>query len=693
MILLNMELENFRQFIGRQEIAFAVAETKNVTVLHGFNGSGKTALLNAFRWCLYGQCSPDFERPDILENEAAYSKLSMGESMTVRVMIKFEDYNENGEKVKYKATRDMIIQKSDSGTREVKQQPLLTLFYIDPSGDAQPAKEPVQYTIDSIMPPELSPFFFFNGERIEELASPESGKNIDTAVRRVLDIYPIERAVDHLDGKISKTFRDRLVEFGSQDIVEAEKDRETISIEIAKSKEEQKGEFEAKNALEKENDMIDRKLLLIPEVKGLQEQRSELESSIKSLSDSIRMLRTDIYQKISRDAYTLIGRSVFSTASNILEDVRDKGGIPGPIRRQFVNDLLAAKQCICERDLKDNTPSRKAVEAWLAKTKHEDIEDIANTISAGITSLNMRAKNLQSDIQVKFKDYAGQIHERSQKNGRLNEISDKIEKQQSSEDPVALEGQRRKNKTKLDDIKFRIKAIDQKIQGLEVKLSEANKKITECKLADSKAIIAQKRLNATINVVKALKSIHKLRMKEIQKDLSLKLNEVWSEIAMKNYAASINEEFQLQMTKEIGGETEPVTGASSGERQILSLAFIAALNDKARSTLLSRSTLFRGALYPLVIDSAFGALEIDYRRDVTRWITKLAPQLIIMVSESQWRGEVETEMESLVGKQYILKYETPKKFNKDIILNKSSYPYVVQSDDLFERAQIIEVKR
>lgn len=66
MILTKLQLENFRQFFGTQSLEFASKPDRNVTLIHGFNGAGKTALLNAFIWCLYGKTTPDFEDSELL---------------------------------------------------------------------------------------------------------------------------------------------------------------------------------------------------------------------------------------------------------------------------------------------------------------------------------------------------------------------------------------------------------------------------------------------------------------------------------------------------------------------------------------------------------------------------------------------------------------------------------------------------
>ena len=54
MILRKLEVTNFRQIYGTNEISFAPPGDSNVTVILGTNGGGKTTLLNAFVWCLYG---------------------------------------------------------------------------------------------------------------------------------------------------------------------------------------------------------------------------------------------------------------------------------------------------------------------------------------------------------------------------------------------------------------------------------------------------------------------------------------------------------------------------------------------------------------------------------------------------------------------------------------------------------------
>ena len=56
-----------------------------------------------------------------------------------------------------------------------------------------------------------------------------------------------------------------------------------------------------------------------------------------------------------------------------------------------------------------------------------------------------------------------------------------------------------------------------------------------------------------------------------------------------------------------------------------------------------RSSMFMGPdsnVFPLVMDSPFGALDSTHRRQVARSIPILANQLVVLVSKTLWRDEV-----------------------------------------------------
>ena len=49
----SIEITNFRQYEGTQEVNLKFDKTKNVSIIIGNNGAGKSNFLNAITWCLF----------------------------------------------------------------------------------------------------------------------------------------------------------------------------------------------------------------------------------------------------------------------------------------------------------------------------------------------------------------------------------------------------------------------------------------------------------------------------------------------------------------------------------------------------------------------------------------------------------------------------------------------------------------
>lgn len=99
--------------------------------------------------------------------------------------------------------------------------------------------------------------------------------------------------------------------------------------------------------------------------------------------------------------------------------------------------------------------------------------------------------------------------------------------------------------------------------------------------------------------------------------------------------------------------------------------------------------------FPIVMDSPFGTLDEMYRRQIAKTIPNLANQLVVLVTKTQWRGEVAQEMANYIGREYILTYNSPKLDCEEdsIQINSDRYSLVRQSPNEFEYTEIIEVQR
>ena len=91
MKLISLRANNFRQFKGpTPEVSFGAPGDRPITMFFGTNGFGKTALLNAFTWTLYGKTSRGFLLADQVVNKAALREARPGDKVDAWVEIKFD---------------------------------------------------------------------------------------------------------------------------------------------------------------------------------------------------------------------------------------------------------------------------------------------------------------------------------------------------------------------------------------------------------------------------------------------------------------------------------------------------------------------------------------------------------------------------------------------------------------------------
>jgi len=678
MIFKELTLQDFRQFAGRKTISFATDPRINVTVIHGFNGSGKTTLLNAFTWLLYGECSPDFEDTERLETEATFSQLAPGARMTTAVRAVFEDRGR-----KYTCERSIQVEKGEDGVRRVVDPGSVTLSFIDETGEIRETNNP-QVVLERMLPIRLYPFFFFNGERIERLARADAYESIGDGVKTLLDLEIFDRAIAHLDGEPTRRLQQIVAKHSGEEGAAVQREYEQLCAERDKVAEEATTEERNLNALQAEFDAIDAKLATMPELAKLQAQRKAAEDRERAIMEGLKDRKSELARTFSRSGYLLLVPDVIRSAKGMLEAAREKGEIPGPIKRQFVKDLLENKLCICGRSLNPGSDEYTKVDAWQCRTASDALEGITTTTKAELTAYEKRAEDCSVELDRLQSKRTELFAELRQVHELLDELSVKIGNRAEGEDPDKLERRRRQIILDMDSAKLKIHDARRQIEELEEKISQKKRELRSFERADEEGQLAQRRLDAVGNVLEALKNVRKLRYEELHGDLARQLDEVWSGISIKDYRSRLDDSFRLSLMKDIGGEEETVRGASTGEKQVLSLAFVGALGAKARQTAersRSATSLFHGGLYPLVIDSAFGSLEVEYRRYVAKWIRTLSSQIILMVSETQWRREVEEELLPFIGKEFILKCETRKNRSRSISLRATEYPYVEQSAD------------
>ena len=195
MLLKSIKLKDFRLFKGEQPpIVFSTDLDKNVTVIMGENGSGKTTLAQAFTWCLYGET--DFEDKVMLCRVTAQS-MAPGSEEVVRVELELVHNN-----IDYTVIREQYYSKDKDGNFKRPSNTIQKIAFKNKDGQRKFVENlETDMRMKEILPKELSKYFFFDGERIDNMSKEiRKGKSNEfaQAVRGLLGLSAFIAALDHL---------------------------------------------------------------------------------------------------------------------------------------------------------------------------------------------------------------------------------------------------------------------------------------------------------------------------------------------------------------------------------------------------------------------------------------------------------------------------------------------------------------
>ncbi|MTJ17596.1 MULTISPECIES: AAA family ATPase [unclassified Dolichospermum] len=688
MKLTSIKLCNFRSFYGKTpEITLAGGDVRNTTMIYGSNGAGKTSILNAFTWVLYEKFSAAFASTEQLVNKRAISESQPSQPVECWVEVGWEH-----EGNRYRATRGCRVYKNESDVIEAGK----TQLKIQVAGDDGKWYFPLQQAeeiITQILPASLHQYFFFDGERIEEIVRSDNKAEISEAIRTFLGVEVIELSIKHLkDAK--KSLETELKHIGDAETKQLLNQQEKQELEIDninKRQTEINQELECQQTFKKE---VSNKLRELSAVKELQERKQSLESQKDSLREELKKTRENLKKVISARGYTVLLSETTAKFREIFTDLKQKGELTAGISREFVNDLLNSGRCICGADLREGTHTHFHVKNLMRKSGSSTVEETAIRMSAQVDEIDKQAVAFWEEAdreQVRIQQLRENLN---QVELELATIQEQLRKD-PNEEISSLQKRLDEIEAKIDDLNREQGANQQEVSHLKTAIDALIKQISKQKQNEEKQSLAQRRINATQDAIDRLSEVKNRQENQFRLQLEQRVQEIFSDISFTPYVPKISEKYELSLVENTTGFEAPVA-ASTGENQILSLSFIASIIDKVRDWSEKRKMMMvpDSSTFPIVMDSPFGSLDANSRRHIARTIPKLANQLVVLVTKTQWRVEVEEEIADKIGKEYVLVYYSSKpNCEQDFIeLGRERYALVRQSLNGFEYTEIVEVE-
>lgn len=263
MLIESITLNNYRLYEGENVIQFHFDEAKNVHLICGENGFGKTTLLHSLLWCLFGRFVGDVPvsgqetnssyaamQKEILNQNAA-KRFEEKTTPEIVALIKKNGYTNDYEEIKKDSVYSVAICFAEVGIPSIPCQKIV----VARSYDSLLQKEDVEILIDGVkneLTDEIGPevfindfilnrdiakLFFFDSEEIVSLADTGTiaeRRKLSKAYEEVLGIRKYEELRSNLEG-LRLRYRKKSKDIGLKDELEKlEAEREGVSNELTK---------------------------------------------------------------------------------------------------------------------------------------------------------------------------------------------------------------------------------------------------------------------------------------------------------------------------------------------------------------------------------------------------------------------------------------------------------------------------
>ena len=213
----NITLKNYRTFYGEKEpVELSVNPKSPVTVFHGISGRGKTTLLNAIHWCIYGEEKKNLKQKKSISEGLVHNyvidTLEEGkeENMFVRVIME----NENGE-IQYEIEREIIVKKIGNTKEEDYNETLhakvpksiiatseVRFAFRDPDTDELNRKSTeanAEERLESIFPEILSSYILFDAELLKAFEAQNEDVLIQDGIETITGLPIVNSAIKNLE--------------------------------------------------------------------------------------------------------------------------------------------------------------------------------------------------------------------------------------------------------------------------------------------------------------------------------------------------------------------------------------------------------------------------------------------------------------------------------------------------------------
>ncbi|AIZ56885.1 chromosome partition protein Smc [Candidatus Methanoplasma termitum] len=640
MKLLDITIENFKQFGGTTVIPISTDPKKNFTMIQGANGAGKSNLMSAILWCMYGDKVINVSTGIL--NDHAEKTLSEGETIVVRVTTKW------GEKEAECSIERKCEYVKENG-KVFRNGPTAGIVNeIDGQKGWRKVPTPEWYIEKHLIPEELVGFFFFDGEKMDEYFMDTS--KVKTNVEKIAQIDVLNSAIQTIKATVN-TFWKEYKGFSSPEEGVLQEQDEKISEDMLNFQKERDELVDRNKKIASRLEEI-REVLLNKSpamINKLEQDRRRLEDERIGIARQIQNVGTTKKELISSSLPVVFAVHALSYSKDLIEGETEKGVLPPNIKNTFLEELLENGVCICGRSIEEGSEHRVAIETLLNKVFPDDTVRDAVDGKYVIEDL-LKRTNFTAEYSNLLKKERQLVSDLSKRNTDIDAISHTLQKS-DVEEVRTLDAERQKLESERDKNNIRIGTVGNKYASLHRDKEQLKAVIAK----SSKNSVEQKKAHAVWEYAKTIETYMNEVKKSIVDDVRKRLenetrsyffNMIWKKEAFSSVdIEDLGAQYKISLKNEYGKES--LGRISAGERQVLALAFTAALYHVS------------GYDVPVIIDTPLGRISDVPSENIAQSLPHYLEdtQVVMLVTDKEYSPAVRKKLLPHIGKEYLIRYD------------------------------------
>lgn len=638
----SISLTDFGPFKNEQSIQFP--SDTGVSIVYGENMRGKTTLLNAIRYALFGKVITRGATQVALHQIGNWETAKEKGRYGFKVVLEFEH-----EGARYELTREHRPRVGVT-TPETDLDYQQDCFLRKNGAVLGPDERDSELL--RIMPETVSRFFLFDGELLqqyEELLRNESdmGRNIKEAIERILGVPVLTNGRSDLN-ELSKDAQRR-------EAKAAQKNQKTQSLGN-----QHEALLKQRDGLQEETDRLRKDLETLKVSKASQEDLLRSTEKTKALLDERTRVQdeitsADVHLKEKEDRRKellgvawkgLLSGRIRSTSDRLERELKNsreeyqRALVSADMAERFVSALEDGHCSTCGQGLSESAKDRltKLVADSLPNEERARTEATIQQLESRIAALKQSEASSNADVLHEVQDAIDKLKiDRATAEDRLTDIRE----QTKNLDEAEMRRLYSENERTISEIGILLVGIRKQEDALKAVTENIGKVEAEmAKFADTdlETERSRKELCESLRALfaEAVDSYRERLRGRVEIDATALFLKLTSEPEYK--ALRINESYGLTIVHQ-DGSAIPVR--SAGAEHIVALSLMGALQ---------RNAPLRG---PIIMDSPFGRLDEAHTTKVVRALPSMADQVMLLVYESELDPQqARNELQGKLRKEY-----------------------------------------